>query len=258
MSLQRKDKINKLLFIIGLILCLSPFLLNVVSCFFHTSLISTFKKDESMMSRDKLNQIYQDARAYNENLYENYAFDNYDKMLNYSSTHVMASIEIPVISLNIPIYHDTSEEVLNNGVGHFSFSSLPVGGKNTHCLLTAHRGLPSSKLFTRIDELKKGDLIYIHVCDKELVYKVQKSYVVDPEKISDIDIKKGEDLVSLITCTPYGINTKRLVVQAKRTMIKNHSKDATRFSYSLRELLFLMIPLVLAFIAIFRKKGYIE
>lgn len=255
MWLQRKNKINKVLFIVGFILCLSPFILNLFSHFHHTSLISTFQKEEAQIGKSKLNQIYQDARIYNENLYENHLFSNYVQMLNYSSTQVMASIEIPVISLNIPIYHGTDEDVLNNGVGHFPFSSLPVGGKNTHCLLTAHRGLPSSKLFTRIDELKKGDLIYIHVCDKELVYKVQKTYVIEPENVLDIDISEGEDLVSLITCTPYGINTKRLIVQAKRVKGIKKNKKTTRFSYSLRELLFLMIPLVLVFIVIFRKKG---
>lgn len=252
---QRKNKINKALFIFGLILCLSPLVLNLISMSVHTSLISTYQNDEKKIGKDKLNQIYQDARAYNENLYEKHISSDYNQMLNYSSTHVMASIEIPVISLNIPIYHGTDDDILNNGVGHFSFSSLPVGGKNTHCLLTAHRGLPNSKLFTRIDELKKGDVIYIHVCDKKLMYEVQKSYVIDPEQIFDIKIQKNKDLLSLITCTPYGINTRRLVVQAKRVRDSGKNTKNTRFSYSLRESLFLMIPLVLAFIVIFRKKG---
>ncbi len=254
MSFQRKNKINKILFVLGLILCLCPFLLNMIYSFYHITSISTFQKEESKIGKDKLNQFYQDAKAYNGILFKTHCSSNYNQLLNYSSTQVMASIEIPVISLNIPIYHGTDDEVLNNGVGHFSFSSLPVGGKSTHCLLTGHRGLPSSKLFTRIDELKKGDLIYIHVCDKKLIYEVQKSYVIEPEQILDIEIQEGKDLLSLITCTPYGINTKRLVVQSKRVKNKRINKEKTRFSYSLRELMFFIIPLALAFIVIFRKK----
>ena len=230
-------------------------MLNMITSYIHNSLIATYQSEESKIGKDQLYQIYQDARAYNETLFETNLSSNYNQILNYSSTKVMASIEIPVISLNIPIYHGTDDEVLNNGVGHFSFSSLPVGGKNTHCLLTGHRGLPNSKLFTRIDELKKGDLIYIHVCNKKLTYKVEKRYVIEPAQILDIKIEEGKDLLSLITCTPYGINTKRLVVQSKRVKNKSEDKNFTRFSYSLRELLFVMIPLVLAFIVIVRKKG---
>ena len=95
----------------------------------------------------------------------------------------MATIQIPVIDVDLAIYHGTSDEVLNIGIGHFDFSSLPVGGKNTHCILTGHRGLPSAKLFTRLDELKKKDLIYVHACKKKLVYEVMDSYVVEPEEI---------------------------------------------------------------------------
>ncbi len=160
----------------------------------------------------------------------------------------MATIQIPVIDVDLAIYHGTSDEVLNRGIGHFEFSSLPVGGKNSHCILTGHRGLPSAKLFTRLDELKKKDQIYIHVCKKTLVYEVVDSFVVEPEDILDMTIEKDQDLLSLVTCTPYGINTKRLVVKAKRIFPKK--KNQPRKSYSMREFLFLIIPVV--FLIVFK------
>jgi len=164
-------------------------------------------------------------------------------MLNTLSSSVIATIQIPVIDVDLPIYRGTSDEVLNRGIGHFDFTSLPVGGKNSHCILTGHRGLPSAKLFTRLDELKKKDLIYIHVCKKELVYEVVDSIVVEPEAILDIGIEKNRDLLSLVTCTPYGINTKRLVVRAKRVFPKKKEKKV-RKSYSFRELCFILIPII--------------
>ena len=157
-------------------------------------------------------------------------------------------IQIPVIDVDLAIYHGTSDEVLNRGIGHFEFSSLPVGGKNSHCILTGHRGLPSAKLFTRLDELKKKDQIYIHVCKKTLAYEVVDSFVVEPEDILDMAIEKDQDLLSLVTCTPYGINTKRLVVKAKRIFPKK--KNQPRKSYSMREFLFLIIPVV--FLIVFK------
>lgn len=132
---------------------------------------------------------------------------------------------------------------MNTGIGHFEFTSLPVGGKNSHCILTGHRGLPSAKLFTRLDELKKKDRIYLHVCKRILVYEVIDSFVVEPEEVLKLEIEKNQDLLSLVTCTPYGINTKRLVVQAKRVHEKQQKR--VRKSYSLREVSFVAFPFVL-------------
>lgn len=258
MWLLRKKKARTCLFIFGLILCLSPFILAIHNGHVATSLISTFKQDENLIGKDKLYSIFEKAKKYNDQLFYKQEREKYEDVLNYSSTQIMASIEIPVISMNLPIYHGTSEEVLNSGAGHFSFSSLPVGGKNTHCLLTGHRGLPNAKLFTRIDELKEKDLIYIHVCKKELVYEVEKIYVIKPEEILDIQIESNKDLLSLITCTPYGINTKRLVVQAKRVKEKKVKDKNIRFSYSIREALFVVAPIFLLLFVIFRKKGNFE
>ena len=211
-------------------------------------MISSFYLEENMTEDNLLNDEYSKALKYNENLFLGMEKENYDTILNYASTQIMATIQIPVIDVDLAIYHGTSDEVLNRGIGHFEFSSLPSGGKNSHCILTGHRGMPSAKLFTRLDELKKKDRIYIHVCKKTLVYEVVDSFVVEPEDILDMGIEEGQDLLSLVTCTPYGINTKRMVVKAKRIFPKK--KVRPRKSYSIRELLFLMIPVV--FLIVFK------
>lgn len=204
------------------------------------------------MSTWKLKKEFKDAKRYNENLFLGIENSPYVKMLDYSSTKVMATIQIPVIDINLPIYHGTSDDVLNVGVGHFDFSSLPVGGKSSHCILTGHRGLPNAKLFTRLDELQKKDRIYLKVCSKELVYEVEKSFVIEPEQILSMDIQKDKDLLSLVTCTPYGINTKRLVVQARRIYPLKRQKKI-RKSISFREFCFVLIPCLLCVFIIVEK-----
>ncbi len=223
MYVRRKGK-NRILFFLGFLICVLPLILNF---FFHQSVenvISSFYLEEEKMDEGILES-------------------SFNAGLNALSSSVIATIQIPVIDVDLPIYHGTSDEVLNRGIGHFDFTSLPVGGKNSHCILTGHRGLPSAKLFTRLDELKKKDLIYIHVCKKELVYEVVDSIVVEPKAILDMGIEKNRDLLSLVTCTPYGINTKRLVVRAKRMFPKKKEKKV-RKSYSFRELCFILIPII--------------
>ena len=212
------------------------------------NVISSFYLEEDTTQNKLVEDAYLNAELYNQQLFLNQKRENYDTILNLTSTQIMATIQIPVIDVDLAIYHGTSDEVLNRGIGHFEFSSLPVGGKNSHCILTGHRGMPSAKLFKRLDELKKKDRIYIHVCKKTLVYEVVDSFVVEPEDILDMGIEEGQDLLSLVTCTPYGINTKRLVVQAKRIFPKKNVQ--LRKSYSIRELLFLMIPVV--FLIVFK------
>lgn len=211
-------------------------------------MISSFYLEENMTEDNLLNDEYFKALKYNENLFLGMEKEDYDTILNYASTQIMATIQIPVIDVDLAIYHGTSDEVLNRGIGHFEFSSLPSGGKNSHCILTGHRGLPNAKLFTRLDELKKKDRIYIHICKKTLNYEVVDCFVVEPEEILNMGIEKNRDLLSLVTCTPYGINTKRLVVQAKRIYPKKQQKP--RKSYSIREVMFLIFPVI--FLIIFK------
>lgn len=244
MSSKRKKSLN-LLFLFGFGLCILPFILNFVFQSQVSDLISSFNQENASIHKAVLKEQYEKAKAYNQNLFHGLENEAYEDMLNYSSTKVMSMIEIPVISLKLPIYHGVQDSVLNVGIGHFLFSSLPVGTKNSHCVLTGHRGLPNAKLFTRLDELKKNDLIYIYTCNKKMVYKVDQIRVISPEQIYDLTIQKNKDLLSLVTCTPYGINTKRLVVTAIRiNPKKNKTLKKVRFSYSFRELCFLIIPIV--------------
>ena len=247
MYVKRKGK-NNLLFFLGFLLCVLPILLNLVFQSRMENVISSFYLEEDTTQEKLVEDAYLNAELYNQQLFLNQEREKYDTILNFTSTQIMATIQIPVIDVDLAIYHGTSDEVLNRGIGHFEFSSLPVGGKNSHCILTGHRGLPSAKLFTRLDELKKKDQIYIHVCKKTLVYEVVDSFVVEPEDILDMTIEKDQDLLSLVTCTPYGINTKRLVVKAKRIFPKK--KNQPRKSYSMREFLFVIIPVV--FLIVFK------
>ena len=180
MYVRRKGK-NRILFFLGFLICVLPLILNF---FFHQSVenvISSFYLEEEKMDEGILESSFNAGLNYNQNLYLGKEKEAYETMLNTLSSSVIATIQIPVIDVDLPIYRGTSDEVLNRGIGHFDFTSLPVGGKNSHCILTGHRGLPSAKLFTRLDELKKKDLIYIHVCKKELVYEVVDSIVVEPK-----------------------------------------------------------------------------
>lgn len=140
---------------------------------------------------------------------------SYDKMLHV--TEAIGYLEIPKIDIYLPIYHGLDEEVLERGIGHMPESSLPVGGSSTHCVLSGHTGLPSAKLLTKLDNMEKGDMFYIHTLNKTLAYEVDQIKVVLPEETDDIKIVTGKDYVTVLTCTPYGINTHRLLVRGVRT-----------------------------------------
>lgn len=142
--------------------------------------------------------------------------DTYESLLNSAGDGIMGMIEIPKLKLNLPIYHGTSEEVLQKGAGHLEGSSLPVGGENTHTCISAHRGLADRKMFTNLDEMEVGDIFILRTAGEDLYYQVFKIQTVLPDEVDPLAIQKGEDLATLITCTPYGINTHRLYVQGKR------------------------------------------
>ncbi|MFQ9979085.1 class C sortase [Clostridium cadaveris] len=165
---------------------------------------------------------------------------------------VMGYIEVPKIQLQIPIYHGTSEEVLEKGSGHLYGSSLPVGGSSTNTVLTGHRGLPKAKLFTDLDKIEKGDKIYIHVLDKTLAYEVKTIKVIEPYELDDLNIKSGQDMVTLFTCTPYGINSHRLVIQGERINMDSSStlKESETKMLSIRKDNFIFIGAIAAFIFI--------
>ena len=157
----------------------------------------------------------QDRDAYSRNALLAAAQD-YDNQLDITGSGIMGYVDIPKISVTLPIYHGTDEGVLQIAVGHIEGSSLPVGGLNTHCVLSGHRGLPSAKLFSNLDKLEEGDIFMIRTLDQTLTYEVDQIRIVLPEEIDDLKIVEGEDLCTLVTCTPYGINTHRLLVRGHR------------------------------------------
>lgn len=151
--------------------------------------------------------------------------DRYRSILCLNGTDMMAFVEIPVISVRLPVYHGTESDTLEKGVGHLKGSSFPVGGTSTHAVLTGHTGLSNARLFTDLTRMQEGDLFFITVCDRKLAYEVDQIKVVEPEDTSDLTIQAGEDLCTLVTCTPYGINSHRLLVRGRRTDYVEHMED---------------------------------
>lgn len=261
-----KSKGSILLFIFGFLICTYPIISGIYERQQQHNTINTYaetvnKKDEKVLNdallkaKEYNSMLFQIQGAYVGNIKDDVLSDEqYEKALNITGQHIMGSIQIPKINVDLPIYHGTSDEVLSIGVGHLKTSSLPVGGNNTHSILTGHRGLPNSKLFTRLDELENGDLFYIDVCGETLAYQVFDIQVILPEELEKIRIDVDQDHVSLVTCTPYGINTHRLVVTGKRVPYKKATRDAIRSnSISLRELLFTVLPFGIVTIVLLRE-----
>ena len=220
-----------IIFLAGLSLLLYPFVANQWNNYRQKQLISNY--EQVVSEKEAAEGIDYDAERkkaedYNEALLpcvlpDSFALAEssgvdpvYMNTLNIAGDEMMGSVEIPKINIKIPIYHTTEEEVLNKGAGHLEGSSLPVGGANTHAVISAHRGLPSASLFTDLDQLKEGDHFLIHVLNETLCYEVDKISVVKPEDTTALAVEDGQDLVTLLTCTPYGVNTERLLVRGHR------------------------------------------
>ena len=220
-----------IIFLAGLSLLLYPFVANQWNNYRQKQLISGY--EQVVSEKEAAEGIDYDAERkkaedYNEALLpcvlpDSFALAEssgvdpvYMNTLNIAGDEMMGSVEIPKINIKIPIYHTTEEDVLNKGAGHLEGSSLPVGGANTHAVISAHRGLPSASLFTDPDQMKVGDHFLLHVLDETLCYEVDKISVVKPEDTTALAVEDGQDLVTLLTCTPYGVNTERLLVRGHR------------------------------------------
>ena len=261
---NRIEKIkNRFLLVFGILLCCFPTISSIYLQGEQDSLVQTYTSDVQSLSKEELNRMYKEAQVYNQTLYatqgsslanvdySQLSEESYQKQLCVTASGIMTNIEIPCIDVNLPVYHGTDDDALNSGVGHLKESSLPVGGKSTRSILTGHRGLPTAKLFTRLDELVKGDLFYIHTCNKTLAYKIVKIEIIKPEELDKLDIEEGRDLVTLVTCTPYGINTKRLIVTGERIPYSKKTKQKIqKKNLSVRELAFILLPLLLVFIIV--------
>lgn len=207
-------------------------------------LVSTYEGKWEHTDKSKIEECMNDAKDYNEALRETGIINQkeYKKQLNLLGNGVMCSLEIPKINLKLPVYHGISEEVLSNGIGHMIESSLPTGGSGTHSILSGHRGLSGAELFTRLDEMKKGDLFFVIVCNQRLGYQVSEIQVVEPEDTSCIQIQENKDLASLVTCTPYGLNTHRLVVTGERIFEWTQEETVAHQKVSGRDKLYFGIP----------------
>ena len=226
-----KKKINNLITVFlvlillaGLSLLLYPTFSDWWNSYHQTKAIASYAADVANLSNEDYEKIWKAATEYNASLSErnsDYTLTEeqkkqYEQLLNVSGDGIMGYIEIPSINCSLPIYHGTQESVLQIAVGHIEWSSLPVGGASSHCVVSGHRGLPSAKLFTNLDELSKGDTFMLRVLDEVLTYEVDQILIVEPQEIGALQIEEGKDYCTLVTCTPYGINTHRLLVRGHR------------------------------------------
>ena len=219
-----------LVFLTGLSLLLYPSVSDYWNSFHQSRAIATYAGEVAALDDNTYEHLWQAAEGYNRTLVgranpflsmsgEEQA--EYDSLLNVAGSGVMGYIEIPEIKCSLPIYHGTDEAVLQIAVGHIQGSSLPVGGVGTHCVLSGHRGLPSAKLFTNLDRLKEGDVFLLRVLDETLTYEVDQIRIVEPHQVEDLAIDPERDYCTLVTCTPYGVNSHRLLVRGHR--IENQS-----------------------------------
>lgn len=232
-----------LLLLAGVSLLLYPSLSDYWNSMHQTRAIASYAETVSQLDTAQYDEMWKAAQDYNRSLAQRetaFALTDeqraeYESLLDVSGLGVMGYIEIPGIDCSLPIYHGTEESVLQVAVGHLEWSSLPVGGEGTHCVLSGHRGLPSAKLFTNLDKLAVGDTFLLRVLDEVLTYEVDQILIVEPEQVDALGIVPGEDYCTLVTCTPYGINTHRLLVRGHRVentpeAARMHvTADATQF-----------------------------
>ena len=222
-----------LILLVGLSLLLYPSVSDYWNSFHSSRAISAYAEDVANLDEVQYEEMWSAARAYNRALAErstNFALsdaqkEEYEKLLDISGVGIMGYLEIPELNMSLPIYHGTEESVLQIAAGHLEWSSLPVGGESSHCVISGHRGLPSVKLFTYLDKLQEGDVFVLRVLDEVLTYEVDQIRVVEPSQVSDLEIVEGSDLCTLVTCTPYGINTHRLLVRGHQ--IENIQESQT-------------------------------
>lgn len=213
--------------LLGLSLLLYPTVSNWWNSFHQSRAIVHYTAETTGMDKTVKAKMLQEAQSYNRRLtskaphwqFSEAEKEEYNYILDVTGTGIMGYIEIPEIDCSLPIYHGTEEAVLSAGVGHFEGSSLPVGGESTHSVLSGHGGLPSAKLLSNLDRLKEGDVFYLHVLEETLAYEVDRIISVEPDDLRELEIIEQEDLCTLITCTPYGINTHRLLVRGHRVPV---------------------------------------
>ena len=227
MARHRVDK-GKMVLLFALFVGLAVMLYPTISNWwnsFHSSLaVTNYSETVDSLDEAQKEAMLSEARAFNAQLADAGEIsalsavqkERYEQLLNPGNDGIMGSIEIPTLGVKLPLYHGAEEAVLQVGAGHLEWTSLPVGGESTHCVLSGHRGLPTARLFTDIDKLSEGDVFILRVLDEVLYYQVDQKKTVLPDQIDDLRIEEGKDYCTLVTCTPYGINTHRLLVRGHR------------------------------------------
>ncbi len=232
-----------LIFLVGLSIFLYPSISNYINSKNQSRAISNYEEMMNTITEEDYTNLWNAAYAYNEelakkplnfNLSEE-ELEEYNSIMDATGTGIIGYIEIENIGVNLPIYHGTSESVLQVGIGHLEGTSFPTGTKSTHAVLSGHRGLPSSKLFSDLDQMIVGDTFLLHILNETFAYQIDKINIVLPEETNDLAIVDGKEYVTLVTCTPYGVNTHRLLVRAKRVDYNEETRlivpaDATRYS----------------------------
>ena len=245
-----------LITLIALGFLLYPSFSNYINNKFAVSTISDYTEKINNVKDEEVDDLIKNINKYNYDLFNGTAENQLPDYLNIYEGDVLGYIEIPSINIKLPIYYGTSVDILKKGVGVLEGTSLPVGGENTHSVLSAHTGLANQKLFTDIDKLKDGDVFYLHILKKDLAYKVNQIKVVHPDEIDELKISDDKDYVTLLTCYPYGINTERLLVRGERTdlspsNVEQVQKEISTFNHSNENLILIVIILNSVLIIIF-------
>ncbi len=250
-----------LIFLVGMSLLLYPTISDYWNSFHQSRAIAKYTEQVAELNNDLYKQLWEDAAAYNERLLtklNRYKMTSeekaeYESLLNVSGNGIIGYIEIEKIDCSLPVYHGTAESALQIAAGHIEGTSLPVGGASTHCVISGHRGLPRAKLFTNLDRLVEGDTFELHILDEILTYEVDQISVVEPDEVEKLEIEEGKDYCTLVTCTPYGINTHRLLVRGHRVANREKPEEETIVSETVQEETkagFSIIPLVAVLIFI--------
>ncbi len=224
---MKKNASNILLilaFLVGLSLLLYPSVSDYWNYLHQTRAVNDYTEQVANIDNEVYNKMLEEAREYNKTLLEkdnpyvmtDENMEEYESLLNPTGNGVMGYIDIPVMDLSMPLYHSVEESVLAVAIGHIEWTSLPVGGESTHSVVSGHRGLPSAKLFTELDKLVVGDLFMLHILDETFTYEVDQILIVEPEEVKALNIEEGKDYCTLVTCTPYGINSHRMLVRGHR------------------------------------------
>lgn len=242
--------------IVGICLLAYPSFADYWNSFHQSRAVMTYAENVASMNEEDYEKILEEARAYNEELAESgikwtmteEEKEAYQNQLNVSGDGIMGYIKIQKIDVMLPIYHGTDEKILQTSIGHLEESSLPAGGESSHCMLSGHRGLPSARLFTDLDKLREGDTFTMTILNETLTYEVDRIWIVEPEDLSHLVIEDGKDYCTLITCTPYGINTHRLLVRGHRIDNVNGNAMVVADAIQIRPIYiapFLTIPIII-------------